>query len=328
MSEMGQMDVVATVRAIVARVESTVASTEQRPYKVLEAIRALPDLENVDGLTFRHHEYEIRAGLTKPLEEDIKKLRWLASLEIAAAPEVVELIPVGVSEIGDESVLIARYRCCPGEQLIKALSTQEPFREDAVERFVGDMRKLIEHGAVHPYADRGFHHWLVSSRTGALLLDSWSALRTCDPEQGAEILDHLAERLMARQASIKTQARTMNRIEAVFGVSRVLLPVIHPIGWDEALKSIQIARDAKVKGVFLIDQGMSADEVLELVLETRKRFPELWVGVNLLSAGSPAKALRLALDACEGRIDGLWTDNAGIDEAAGSQPAAQEFLDA
>src|SRR5262249_28152577 len=37
---------------------------------------------------------------------------------------------------------------------------------------------------------------------------------------------------------------------------------------------------------------------------------------------------RLALAACEGRIDGIWTDNAGIHEDAVQQPVAQEFLEA
>lgn len=119
----------------------------------------------------------------------------------------------------------------------------------------------------------------------------------------------------------------MSRIQDVFGVPRVLLPVIHPVGWDEALRSVAIAHDAGIKGVFLIDQGMSPDRVLELVLAVRSRFPSLWVGVNLL-AYSPAKGLGRALDACEGRIDGIWGDNAGVDEHSESQTAAQQFLDA
>lgn len=118
----------------------------------------------------------------------------------------------------------------------------------------------------------------------------------------------------------------MNRIEEVFGVSRVLLPVVHPLGWDEALTAVRVAADAGVHGVFLIDQGMTTDEVLELVLAVRGQFPRLWVGVNLLSC-TPVEALELALARC-GRIDGLWTDNAGIDETTTTQLRAQELVDA
>ena len=49
----------------------------------------------------------------------------------------------------------------------------------------------------------------------------------------------------------------MNRITAVFGASPVLLPVVHPIGREEALASVRIGHDLGVKGVFLIDQGMT-----------------------------------------------------------------------
>jgi predicted TIM-barrel enzyme len=119
----------------------------------------------------------------------------------------------------------------------------------------------------------------------------------------------------------------MNRIETTFGVSRVLLPVIHPISREEALRSVRVAHDAGVKGVFLIDQGMSTNEVLALIVTVREQFPSLWVGVNLLGC-PPPEALRRALDACGGRIDGIWSDDASIAEGAAAQPEAQAFIDA
>jgi predicted TIM-barrel enzyme len=117
----------------------------------------------------------------------------------------------------------------------------------------------------------------------------------------------------------------MNRIEQVFGMSRVLLPVIHPISRDEALESIRIVHGAGVKGIFLIDQGMDEAAVLQLVMEVRAHFPALWVGVNLLRR-HPADALELALDTCAGRIDGIWSDSARIDERTSAQPEAEELV--
>lgn len=118
----------------------------------------------------------------------------------------------------------------------------------------------------------------------------------------------------------------MNRIRDIFGASRVLLPVVHPVGPDEAMASVRVAHEAGVKGIFLIDQGMDEEEVLALVLTVRRAFPSLWVGVNLLRR-TPAQALTRALDGCEGRIDGIWTDNAGIDEEAAAQPVAEALLE-
>lgn len=117
----------------------------------------------------------------------------------------------------------------------------------------------------------------------------------------------------------------MNRIAETFGASRVLLPAVHPVSREAALESIRVVHSEGVKGVFLIDQGMSERDVLRLVLDVRSRFPALWIGVNLL-AHPPADALRTALEACDGHIDGIWSDNAGIDERHAAQPDAEPFV--
>lgn len=118
----------------------------------------------------------------------------------------------------------------------------------------------------------------------------------------------------------------MNRFEEVFGTSPVLLPVIHPVGRQEALAAVRVASVLGVRGVFLIDQVMHERDVLALVREVRRRHPLLWVGVNLLSR-SPAEALMTTLDACD-TIDGIWSDNAGIDERGAEHPDAEAFVTA
>jgi predicted TIM-barrel enzyme len=178
------------------------------------------------------------------------------------------------------------------------------------------MKALADQGLIHPYAGRGLHALWVTSETGGLVLDSWPVVREADADERAEVL-HAVEKLFARQR----KATWPNRLREVFGAPRVLLPVIHPASWDQALASIRVATDAGVKGIFLINQGMSTDEVLRLVVEVRRQHSALWVGVNLLGL-DPAAALATALDACEGRIDGIWSDDAGI-----GGPVAQAFLE-
>ena len=117
------------------------------------------------------------------------------------------------------------------------------------------------------------------------------------------------------------------RIQEIFGVGRVLLPVIHPLGRTEALAAVEVAVAAGVRGVFLINQGMDAEAILGLVMKVRARHPRLWVGVNLLGY-EPDEVLRMGLDACEGRLDGIWADDAGIDEFAEDQPRALAFVEA
>jgi predicted TIM-barrel enzyme len=116
----------------------------------------------------------------------------------------------------------------------------------------------------------------------------------------------------------------MNRIIEVFGSSPVLLPVVHPIGREEALASVRIAHELGVKGLFLIDQGMTEREVLQLVREVRERWPSLWVGLNLLSR-TPTSVLATTFNRGY-RIDGIWSDDAGIDERDGIHPRADAFV--
>jgi predicted TIM-barrel enzyme len=118
----------------------------------------------------------------------------------------------------------------------------------------------------------------------------------------------------------------MNRINEVFGRPRVLLPVIHPVTRDHALAAVDVAVAAGADGVFLINQGLDERAVLALIGEVRGRYPSLWVGVNLLSR-APADALAFGLAEC-GRIDGIWSDNAGIDERGGDQARANAFVEA
>jgi uncharacterized protein len=119
----------------------------------------------------------------------------------------------------------------------------------------------------------------------------------------------------------------MNRIAEVFGVPRVLLPVVHPVGRSEALASVEVAVKAGVQGVFVINQGMSEKQVLALMMEIRGLHPKLWVGVNLLGF-SPEEILERGLQSGDGRLDGIWSDDAHIEEDAAQQPRAAAFVEA
>ena len=221
-------------------------------------------------------------------------------------------------------MLICRYDATPGERIFSFETTDIFPTEAAQEQIRADMRILAAQGKIHPYA-RGAFHWLVSE-SGKLFLNSWPSVRSCPPAEIEEMKERV-DSVLSRRIDQILRNRAQNRIHAVFGVPRVLLPVVHPVSWDQALASTQIAVDAGVKGIFLINQGLSSDEVLRLILEVRKRHPSLWVGLNLLGH-SPAQVLERGLAACEGRLDGIWSDNANIDEAApaAAQPVAEAFL--
>jgi hypothetical protein len=111
------------------------------------------------------------------------------------------------------------------------------------------------------------------------------------------------------------------RLPAPFRRPRALLPVIHtPLGEAGALQAIRVAVDAGADGVFLIDQGMSAQQVLALLPRVRQAFPDLWVGLNLLG-WDPGDVIR---DPLGRTADGLWADDAGVDALDEARASAAE----
>lgn len=309
---------------LLERIQRALAnSTRAEDSKFLDvaaAVEQMPGIEALARLSFRHHEYVIRMGMMAQLELTVAALQKVAPWALVSAPEVVACLPAGAPF----GVLITRYGACPGERLRSAVG--QPLGDAAVQQLRQDLQTLADHGLVHEYA-RGLHHCLVSSVSGRLLLDDWQALRQGSPAEAAEVLERLdwavtrQRQVLQRRASLAVRPRTAE----VFGAERVLLPVVHPVSRQAALDNVELVVQAGCAGLFLINQGMSQRDVLELVMEIRSGYPSLWVGVNLIGL-SPAAALTTALDACEGRIDGLWTDDAGIDEWATVQPAAEALL--
>jgi predicted TIM-barrel enzyme len=102
-----------------------------------------------------------------------------------------------------------------------------------------------------------------------------------------------------------------------------VLPVIHVRDRDQALENAQIAAEAGADGVFLISHGSHEPLVLARLGREVKRMTYStmpWVGINFLGL-EPVDAIEMLPTG----IDGLWVDNAGIDEHAENQYIADEI---
>lgn len=118
----------------------------------------------------------------------------------------------------------------------------------------------------------------------------------------------------------------MSRVQDVFKVPRVLLPVIHPVSWTDAIANAKMVNELEIKGVFLINQGMDDWSVMLLANEIRRVYPALWVGVNILGK-TPSDALITCDQYIHQPVSGLWADNAGIFDDDQKQVLGLEFQD-
>lgn len=109
----------------------------------------------------------------------------------------------------------------------------------------------------------------------------------------------------------------MGRYAEVFPGRRTVLPVVHVDSLEQARLNAKVARKAGADGVFLINHGMRDEQLLGIHAEVRLDHPGWWVGVNCL--GLPPET---AFSMISGAVDGLWVDDAGVDERLADQPYA------
>lgn len=97
----------------------------------------------------------------------------------------------------------------------------------------------------------------------------------------------------------------MNKIHTTFNRPRVLLPVVHACSMEQVQEQTAVARENGADGVFVINQGgLNAYQVIDAALAETQRYPDWFVGVNLLAV-RPHDIDRLLPDP----IRGLWSDN-------------------
>ena len=185
------------VSVAACRVRATATPAAEVGAMVRE-LAALPGAVPSASLGVRCDEFEVTLGQLDYHEQTISVLESIRSLGLVCAPDVVECIPF--SEHRYDGVLVVRYAACPGERLVRAKATTAPFRADAAKRFIAEMDLLAARGKVHPYA-RGLTHWLVSSETGTLLLESWSVLRDASEGERKEMGEIIREIIQERGTS-------------------------------------------------------------------------------------------------------------------------------
>ncbi len=116
----------------------------------------------------------------------------------------------------------------------------------------------------------------------------------------------------------------MSRFRATFRNRHTVLPIVHVRTRAQALRNLHLAREAGADGAFLLSHGeVGDDELLAVHHDLAGDLPGFWVGVNCLGLAAEETFARAG-----SRVDGVWIDDALIDEACDDQPAARRVLQA
>lgn len=105
-----------------------------------------------------------------------------------------------------------------------------------------------------------------------------------------------------------------------------VLPVIHVLDEQQALRNVRLAMTEGAAGVFLINHDFDREHLVPIIRRTRECFPALWLGVNFLAVtGCDAFPVLGQLQAEGMAVDAYWADDACIDErrSAGDQEEAE-----
>ncbi|HEX3797600.1 MAG TPA: adenine phosphoribosyltransferase [Verrucomicrobiae bacterium] len=111
-------------------------------------------------------------------------------------------------------------------------------------------------------------------------------------------------------------------MKAIFKKRRhVVLPVIHVEAEAQALKNTEIAFQHDSDGVFLINHSIGSHSLLGIAAQVRRQFPNAWIGVNCLGL-DPQEIFERVNE----NINGIWVDNAMVDERKEVQTEAERIL--
>lgn len=114
----------------------------------------------------------------------------------------------------------------------------------------------------------------------------------------------------------------MSKFKEIFQNKHVILPVVHVENSTQAIRNTQVALDAGCDGVFLIDMknGAHYEELLEIHAKVKSEFQDFWIGVNFLDLETED-----VFDKLNPSIDGVWVDNAKINNALEIQTDAERI---
>ena len=115
----------------------------------------------------------------------------------------------------------------------------------------------------------------------------------------------------------------MYKFHEIFKTKLVVLPVIHVYNKQQAINNVVIAIEAKSNGVFLINHGITSNELLRICESVINKFPDFWVGINCLDLTAEEVFKEIFQRNLSDNISGIWVDDAKTDERFKEHPEAE-----
>ena len=163
------MSFVDDVELIVQR-HANVADSALQQAQIDDALAVRCGPESGGILWRRYRTYAIEMGR---VEKRVERYRWLRSLEIAAAPDVIASYPIAE---GAHVIVVRYWATREDEDLVPATTPGVTFTETARARLLHDIDTLAKHDHRHLYAGRGLNYWSVGSLSGVITLHGWTAM--------------------------------------------------------------------------------------------------------------------------------------------------------
>lgn len=106
-----------------------------------------------------------------------------------------------------------------------------------------------------------------------------------------------------------------------FGTRRAVFAVVHVLDESQMLANVDVAVSAGCDGVFLVnhDHGAEHSDLIAFSTAVRAAHRGFFVGINALDASAEEMLSRAPAD-----LEGVWADDAGVWDATGPHPAAEE----
>ena len=104
----------------------------------------------------------------------------------------------------------------------------------------------------------------------------------------------------------------------IFKNKKLVFPVIHVLDVNQTIENAEIAFSEDADGIFLINHDYNYAHLLGIFAKVREKFPDKWIGINFLDI-YPHDIFNFITN----EVNGVWVDNAGIDENKERQDYAE-----